>query len=358
MRKMQWITGLLLALWVGLNFQPARAASGLPNSPRFGYGGRVSSLTPPMEAYAQPIQLAAQNNLDWFALDYDWAAYTPTSGSPNLEVLDIVMGFASQNGLHVLVSVTHAPAWSLEAAGPNPAAVTDLCIALAERYPGVLLAIELFPAANTAHGWGAAANPAAYTQMMQSVRAALDANALDIALVVAGLTPLPANPAPGDMGDLDFLAGLYQAGAQASMPIISLRLPAVAGTPLTVDSPDSLPTLRHFEAIRQMMLDHNHANGLIWITEFVWPAEMGDPQEQAQWLAQAYELLQAHLYLGAAFFNLLPTADGQPALISMQGQPHPGLQALAQIIETCRAQLPAYALKKIVRNVWFKPQKS
>jgi hypothetical protein len=349
---MLWIGSLLLAITTGLGWQAAQAASGLPNSPQFGYGGRISTITQSAEALIGPIQQAGQSGLDWIALDYDWASHTPTSGPPNLAVLDGVMNLAAQNGLHALVSITNAPAWSLSEGGPNPAAVSELTTQLAQRFPGTLLAVELFPAANTAQGWGAPANPAAYANLFQSTQAALQANRLEIALIAAGLTPIPESPAPGDMGDLDFLARLYETGALTEMPIIGLRLPALTGSPLADSGPTSL---RHIEAVRQVMLDHNQADGLIWITRFVWPEGIADPQAQGQWLVQAYELLQARLYMGAAFFDLLPATQGAPALIALDGQAHPGLLNLAQLIQTRRANLSASTPKKIMPRTSFKP---
>jgi hypothetical protein len=99
-----------------------------------------------------------------------------------------------------------------------------------------------------------------------------------------------------------------------------MHLHDLTGQPL--DAP-SATSLRHYEELRAVMVANGHADGLLWMTSFSTPESM-----PGEWLAQAYELMQAQLYLGAAFYGQfnpseagsLVGADGtlQPECFSLQ----------------------------------------
>lgn len=334
MQKSIPIAGLLLFITTLLFYQVGLAASGTPSSPQFGYGARLDILGTQIEA---SLHTATQAGLDWIAIEYDWATYTPNTSTADLSVLDQTMSVAAENNLNVLISITHPPQWCMSENGPDPETAANLGIQLAKRYPDTFLALEWFPAANTTQGWGTAANPSSYAQLLQTVQQNLQQTGEDnIVIVAGGLIPL-TNPEPGDINDLDFLTGLYQANAETFMPIISIRLPKIANDLLATPSPSG-GQLRQFEAIRQVMLNNNHERGLIWITDFSWPERSSDPQVQAEWLVGAYQMLQSYLYLGAAFFNPLnPSSNTSPSLVNVTEQNHPALSQLATLIASRRA---------------------
>ncbi|MFZ6030984.1 MAG: hypothetical protein ACOYYS_25025 [Chloroflexota bacterium] len=360
MRKIISFVGFLLILLTLFRIPAAQAASGLPDSPQFGYGARIKLTAPPsaeaVQALARQFNIAAQTGLDWIALDFDWAQHAPTQAGVNLAPFDALMALATQNDLNVLVSITHAPGWSLGPSGPDLAATANLILTLARQYPGTLQAIECFPAANTAQGWGAPPDPNAYAQLLNSAHAALEANQMGVILIAAGLTPLSAASGATDIEDTVFLAGLYQAGVRENMPVISLRLPNLSGDPLSPIHNDGSTQLRHFESIRQVMLANGHDRGLLWITAFAWPAAYTEPQTQATWLVQAYELLQSHLYMGAAFFDSFNPVQNGAALIAANGAYHPGLTSLNKLIASRRSTPPQQitARKKMILRTDFK----
>ena len=144
------------------------------------------------------------------------------------------------------------------------------------------------------------------------------------------------------MEDLQFLQGLYDNGAAAIMPIISICLPQVTGSPLQVPDKREHRILRHYEEVRQVMLSNNHPLGMVWITNFSWPsgriqnsdASYLQQDNQANWLSQAYRQLRAQLYIGAAFYSPLnPGSMDTPAsLIRADASHHPSFDLLGKLI--------------------------
>jgi hypothetical protein len=350
----------LLASQQPVSNNPAYAASGLPNSMEFGYGARL-------DLWGQEVELALNAasgvGIDWIGVDFDWERHWSDAATPiNLEPLDRIMALAQRQGINILLSLTNPPKWAMGANGPDTQQTTGLVAMLANRYPQNLLTIELFPSANTAAGWGAPPDPSAYAALFQASQATLQTAGSQVLLVAGGLSPLPQSPFAGDVDDLDFLNGLYQAGAAQFMPILSLRLSMVEGEAMSSPDEAARLVLRHYEPVRQMMLEFNHANGLIWITGFSWPVQeqAASPDGQIRWLNQAYQLMKSQLYIGVAFFDRLnPPSDSQKlsspiqSLIQKDAEGthlHPALAALGQIItlnQTGYSSFQIFLYKKI-----------
>ena len=355
------VTGLLAAHRVGYSL-PARAASGMPDSPEFGYGARL-------DIWGQEVELAlkaaAGVGVEWIGIDFDWSRHWSNPADPvDLEHLDQIMSLARGQGLHVLLSITNPPGWAKSAAGPDQNQTAGLVVMLAKRYPESLLAIELFPHANTFMGWGASPDPQAYAAVLKACQTALQAAGTTTLPVAGGLSPSPAGGSGGDMDDLAFVMGLYQAGAADYMPILGLRLgenPSNAGEPLANQAGPAFSSLRRYEDIRQIMLQFNHQTGLIWITGFELPGEeeaqgpgAPEPGAQIRWLNQAYQLMKSQLYIGVAFIDRLnpPEASLSSALpvqslitAGDQGLTiQPALAAIGQIISLNRSGHTSFQL--------------
>ncbi len=339
--RMFIVGGVLLAFVVGnFLFFRVSAANGLPNnglpdSPAFGYGAWVDPQGLDIDL---ALQTAVSLELDWIAVAFDWAQLAPEANAfPNLSQHDYILNTAAQKGLPVLLSVEHAPAWAMTGSGPDPALTANMLLDLTSRYPGIL-AIELFPAANTLEGWGAAPNPEAYVQLFQHMFLTLQANSRALTLIAAGLTPQPANST--NMDDLQFLDRMYLAGIAPMMPVVGVHLPRAAGQVMAAPAAEQPQVLRHYEAVRNIMLKHNHVEGLLWLSRFAWPAEQldaGDPAAaQANWMQDAYQLMNAQLYVGAAiFYQLNPPANADANTVSLllpDQSRHLALERLGQLI--------------------------
>jgi len=353
---------ILIAAWLISSFampsSKAYAARGMPDSTEFGYGAILDIWG---EEVDLSIKSAAAIGLDWVRIDFDWEQHWPDQDEPiNLVSLDNVMADLSMHHINVLLSLSHAPGWVKTPSGPDIEQTVDLVKLLVDRYPANLLTIELFPGANTSQGWGAPPDAFVYSDLLKATQEAMRRTGSKVLIVAAGLTPLPIDHSPGDIPDMLFLEELYQAGAMAYMPILSLRLNGV--TEDVMASPDNADPMvfRHYESLRGVMLEYGHSNGLIWITEFAWPSTNMDTSEQVRWLIQALNLTKSQLYLGVAFFDRLNPAtrtvdDFSSSLILTDGASthlHPALSALGQIITVGRtgqmSSLHNYLYKKMI----------
>ena len=329
--------------------QPIWAARGLPGSSEFGFGARLDIWG--METDLA-IKAAVAIGLDWIAVDFDWKRHwAQENTSPALGRLDQVVQQAGQHGLSILISIANPPDWARTVAGPDPKETLELLSMLAQRYLQYQIAFELFPAPNTSLGWGAPPNPQAYADLLRLAHQALGDVDPAIALVAGGLSPIDPQGGNSDMDDLEFLASLYRAGAANFMPIIGLRLAALTSEAMAPSGQTDPRVLRHYEAVRQVMVANDHAHGMVWVTCYHWPASISgmsvsNSAEQIRWLNQALHMMKSQLYLGAAFYDRLnPPSDSESVdladtslIIEKAGQVylHPAVKALGRIITMIR----------------------
>jgi hypothetical protein len=343
---------------LGIPSTQVYAARGMPDSTEFGYGARL-------DLWGQEVDLSINSavavGLDWIGIDFDWERHWPDPKGPvYFERLDGVMDNISNHRINVLLSLINPPGWAITPMGPDMNYTLELIKLLVDRYPDTLLTIELFPGANTFQGWGAPPNPAAYTELLNAAQKVSGASHGSVLIVAAGLTPLPPVHSSEDMDDLLFLNELYRAGASAFMPIVSVRLKEVSPDIMAPPDGNDARVFRHYESVRQVMLKHQHTNGLIWITDFVWPSTNLEISQQVRWLIQALNLTKSQLYLGVAFFDRLnpptgSTGEFSHSLIQRETKTthlHPALGTLGQIITVGRtgqkSSLHNYLYKRMI----------
>jgi hypothetical protein len=328
----KWILVAFIAvLAASVPFDISHAAKGQPGSGEFAYGAHLSIEG---ELVEHALVTARNLPLDWIAVDFHWSKYaTGPDAAPDWSALDQVMTFAAQQHISILLSIRAAPVWAQTAQGPDPQHTARLVSLLAQRHPGTLTALEIFPAANTGSGWGAAPDPKAYMAVLSAVRSQLNQSDSRVLLVSGSLRPISSDPGNLDQNDLSFLQKLYDFGLASSTDIIGLQLNELTGDPLYVDGQE-FRILRHYEQVRQVMVANNHSSALIWITRLSPPSgtinaadqRYADPQLQVTWLTQAYSLLRAQLYIGAAFYASLnpdlETANQGRSIITGSQQYH------------------------------------
>ena len=324
---------LLLSL-IASQYNLASASPGVPASPEFGFG---SILYPQGQYVQEALRLASTLGLDWISVPVSWSVYqSDRASSPRLEALDTIMQYAGAHKITVMMSITNAPGWAQTPQGPDPEMTAQFVAALYQRYPKTLQAIELFPRANTRAGWGAPANPEAYASLFKRVDQQLHLLDAPVVLVAAGLEPLSPAPAQGNMDDLTFLKRLYRLGAAGLMPVISIQFTDLAKDTLMYPNGVEHRVLRHYEEVRQIMVENQHKKGLIWITQISLPSgtidtsdsAIQDVNAQANWMRQIYFQTRSQLYIGVTVAQSLNpdpeglAAAGVPSLLLGEGVYH------------------------------------
>ncbi|GAP17577.1 hypothetical protein [Levilinea saccharolytica] len=284
--------------------------------------------------------VAGDLGLDWVAVELDWAAFMPAANEPpDWAALDRAANAARQGHFYLLLSLTNAPDWARTDKGPDAQAVRSLVEALVQRYPEEIRAYEIFPAANTAAGWGAAPNPQAYVELLAVLKPVLQS--LDPApmLVAGGLVPVAASDQNQNLSDLTFLSAMYDTGLGRQFPVISLRYPHLQGRPDDIPQDEEPFQLRHYEDVRRIMIQYEHKNGRLWITRISPPSGRIESSEgagegqsaQAAWLKEAIVLAHAQVYMDVIIFHSLtadPNAPQDLALLSSAHEYHPFYQDL------------------------------
>jgi len=298
-----------------LPVEHVQAAKGIPGSGQFGYGVRVSIN----DANLKPaLECASKINPDWIVVDLFWNEFTPKSNtSPDWTNLDLVMRFAGDQRIPVMISLSRPPAWALSDRGPDADLTFKWIVTLINRYPETLQAVEIFAGANTRQGWGAKPAPKAYARLFSSLQEQTAVQGLSITLVAGGLIPVVEDDSENEISDITFLQKLYDNDLKEFMPVISLQMPNTTGGPLTPPGGQESRYLRHYEEIRQVMLNNNHSTGLIWITRLAPPNGSINSSDKSylsnenrtQWLAQTLNQLQSQLYLGIAVFDYVDPAS-------------------------------------------------
>lgn len=343
MRKhLRWILVCVLFLSL-LPTQTAQAARGIPGSPDLGYG---AWLFLDGRYFDQSLALLEDLKLDWVAIEIDWSLL---AAKPNLPMdttrLDQAVNASAACGTAIMISLTNPPDWAMTASGPDAAAVGTLVLNLSQRYGEKLIAVELLPGANTSAGWGTKPSPSAYASLFVQVKSQLAQSGSPLLLISGGLRPLTAGASGVDWDDLEFLRGLYAAGASEWMEVLSIQFTQLTGDPLQTRS-NSGTTVRHYEEIRQVMLDFDHATGLLWVTRINPPdgtisigdREYANRQSQTEWLQQALIQVRSQLYMGVVFTHSLNPPEsnqaihGRDALVLDSGSIHPFYSVLKAII--------------------------
>lgn len=331
------------------------ATAGLPGSAKFGYGAHIDIDGTHLD---ESISTAASIGLDWVAVEFNWESmWADPNSPPNITLLSDVINKSNQLGLSVLLSIVNPPKWAITESGPDPQTTANLVLSLIDFYANKVFAVELFPGANTIDGWRVIPNPKSYLFALNKVQETLKIAGKNIA-VVTTLTPASINPSPYDVNDLEFLNQLYQSGGKSNLTIIGVKLNNLIGDPY---SNPKLNTLRHYEEIRAVMLNNGHDFGTIWITGFGWPDEDTKyfetssaqsksvvEQKNSKWLEEAFDLMKAQLYIGAAFFDQINPQgnmnqnDTKVTLISRESQIHPAANQLKLLIDQqkSRTQIP------------------
>lgn len=355
-------SGLLLIVWLisTVAIVPVKAEGSPIDFSKFGYGARIDPWGDEVDA---ALKAASDAALDWISIDFDWEHHWPDQNSTlDLADLNHAMSYAEQHNMKVLISVTHAPAWARKSQGPDPDLTAGLVALFSRLYPKSLLAVELFPSANTIQGWGATPNPEAYTNLLKIISRKLEVTGRPTLLVAAGLEPV-FNTSSQNIDDLEYLQGLYEAGAKNYLSVIGIRLPATDNAPLTPPWKADPRVLRHYESVRSIMLKNQHSNGRIWVTSFYMPviqpansevvtstgrdADSIGMDDQESWFNQAVPLMKSQLYIGAVFYGCMNPSlkrhlkvDETTCLIQSEGSMakyHPAYLSFSQMIALDKA---------------------
>jgi len=204
---------------------------------------------------------------------YDWTA------------VDMAVDAAQKRNMGVLAVLSATPWWAgqpyLSGQPDSPEAYAKFVGTVADRYKGRISAYEIWNEPN-ARIFLDPVDPAAYTELLKVAYPAIK-NADPSAIVVAGAVAAILNAGEATMNPVDFVQGMYAAGAHGYFDALSFHPYQYT---LKFSDGESQPgsPLRQLEQIRQLMIDNGDRDLKVWASEYGLPTSVVSEQDQADFI--------------------------------------------------------------------------
>jgi GH35 family endo-1,4-beta-xylanase len=298
---------LLIILWVVTRPAPIIVTLGPPQkvvtiNPKIGVHTR---LTDEVEEWKikRTLQMVREMGAPWIVEYFPWGYYEPKKGVYNWAHPDTVVKHALNQGLTVIARLGFVPKW----ARPKDSIVSyldpehyddfgDFVYAFVEHYRGKIRYIIIWNEPNIALEWGyRPVDPEAYTELLKvAYRRAKEADP-EVQVLAGALAPTLAPPGdPWGMNDLDFLRGMYRAGAKDYFDILAVHSYGWTFPPDDPPAPDKV-NFRRVELLRRIMEENGDAQKPIIITEGGWNdhprwSKAVRPAQRVEYTIRAYEI--------------------------------------------------------------------
>jgi Tol biopolymer transport system component len=304
---------------------------GLPFTPRVAEPSEPTSLATPLVdenlrygvnmADLGKAYLVSDMGFDWVKSYVNWETVEPEQDQYRWVDPDNIVNAFEDYGIQILMRVHGTPAWAkpegtfLSYPPDDVADFARFMEALTSRYKGQVAAYEIWNEPNLDYEWGyLEPDPARYTALLQAAYQAVKAVDPD-ALVISGGLATTGDGSATATGDLDFLQGMYDAGARGYFDALGSH-PYAFGHDPDYEDPWGLSLSRAAQQ-RDVMIANGDAETPIWITEAGWVLHTNwnlveheeiavDEAQQAEYLVRAYQKVPAEWpWVEALFlFNL------------------------------------------------------
>ncbi len=207
----------------------------------------------------------------WIRFDFLWTAIEPNAGQFQWKQYDAIVAAVKSHGFTILGEFNATPTWARGTActasdkcpPADMAAWQDFIRNVVTRYKSSVGYWEVWNEPNLRGSWQTGPDPASYTQVLKAAYPAVKQADPNGVVVSGGLAPagqLTSDAYP----PLDFLKGMYAAGAQGSFDAFGLHPYTY---PFTPDTPASYNNYFSMGAFYDVMVANGDANKQIWSTE-------------------------------------------------------------------------------------------
>ncbi len=306
----------------------------------------------------------------WIRQRFPWDQIEPKPGSYRWDAYDRLVEAARRHDLAMIAVLERTPAWARRPsdgdnvfAPPSDAAqFAAWAAALAARYGQGIAAYQIWDQPNIRPHWGDRdVDPAAYTELLRAAYAALKPVAPGAVVVSAALAP---NVEAGgkNLSDVDYLAGMYAAGAGAALDAVGAKAYGFWSGPEDRRVDPQVLNYARLILLREIMVRHGDQGKPIWVMEMGWNAlPEGWAGRTSPWgtdaaAKQADRTLRALSRARAEWpwaqvlclQHYQPAADADDpvwgfALIDAQGQPRLLHQELASYLASPESTPPPYS---------------
>ncbi|MEA2574291.1 MAG: polysaccharide biosynthesis protein PslG [Chloroflexia bacterium] len=262
------------------------------------------------------LSMISEANIAWVKQEFPWQEIEFKKGyfhddkwdKPSWEKFDRIVSIAEKYKLNVIARIDHAPEWARANNDNGPLAnnrdLADFINAFLDHYKGRINYIQVWNEPNLAAEWvpGRAVNPAEYAHMLKDVYPLVkQQNPGAIILSAPMAMTLEGPEARGNMNEIDYWNGLYDAGVKGSFDVATANGYGLDQPPDAPPDPNLL-NFRRVELLREVMVNNGDASRPIWLNEFAWNASPESlapeeknywrhvmPEQQAKWTVQGIE---------------------------------------------------------------------
>jgi len=313
----RWLPRLALALFIIWSLRPPEVlvVVGPPqevvtSNPLVGLHTR---LTDEVEEWKiqRSLRMVREMGAPWIVEFFPWAYYEPRPGRFDWTHADIVIEHARAQGLTVIARMGWVPAWARPASEGQETTPTCLdgdhyddfaafVAAFVARYRGQVDHVIVWNEPNLSFEWGyRPVDPAAYARMLWVVYPAAHEANPDVVVLAGALAPTLEPPAsPAGLNDLDYLEGMYEAGAAPYFDALAVHAYGLGFPPQADPDPDVI-NFRRTELLRAVMVAHGDGDKPIYVTEAGWNdhprwARAVRPARRVAYTVAAYEWARQH----------------------------------------------------------------
>jgi len=256
-------------------------------------------------------------------------------GAYNWYFTDRIVTNTERFGLNLLFRLDREPVWAVPPEGTfsdngppeNPQDFGDFCHALAGRYRGRVRAYQVWNEPNLAREWGGwPPDPAGYVELLRACYIGIKTADPDALVISAGLAPTGTG-LPDAIPDMDYLIGMYEAGAAPYFDLLGVNAPGFKAPPeVSPDEAAGTPEyggqrffcFRHVEDLREIAVrygDHDKQAAVLemgWTTDPVHPSYAWfavTPEQQADYLVRAFRYAREHWRPWIGLMTVISIAD-------------------------------------------------
>lgn len=295
-----------------------------------------------------------------------WVYIQPTATTYDWSKMDNVVDTAASMGFSITGAVSGTPTWGgVPLAGaPNPSSYADFASKVASRYGTKIGAYEVWNEPNGVMFF-APVDAAKYTEVLKAAYTAIKAANPD-AVVLAGALGATSNVKGISQAAVDFLKGMYAAGAAGYFDALSYH-PYGSTLPFSAGAGVDNSALQQIQALYAVMVANGDGALKIWGTEYgnaTVPVIGITKAEQAQYLQDFITAWTKLPFTGPAFVYTaqdlatgMLNAEANYGLFNSDGTPKQAALVLAKLLAELDATgvLPHYSAPtmSVARDVFL-----
>ncbi len=250
----------------------------------------------------------------WVRFDFLWTAIEPDNNQWSFEQYDKVVAAVRSRGLQILGELDFTPPWARAASCTssdkcppgNMAEWQEFLRTTVTRYKASVSHWEIWNEPNLRGFWASGPDPAAYTELLKASYPAVKEADPNAVVITGGLAPAGVRDADR-YPPLDFLKGMYAAGAQGSFDAFGMHPYTY---PFTPDEPAVYNNFANLGLYYDVMVANGDQAKQVWSTEAGAPTgtyvssdrRAVSEAQQALTAKRIYEIAAQRPWMGPVFW--------------------------------------------------------